>query len=140
MMKSVSVFCLNVIFAFLSVMVYAEELNLLPRPQRITMTSGRFDVGEIAVSSPVQMELLGSFIEECGGKVRKDASLKLEVHLVDKIDGVLLNQHEAYRLTVSRKKIQIEAADGTRCLLGCSDFASASYRGKEIVFPCLYGN
>lgn len=109
MMKSVSVFCLNVIFAFLSVMVYAEELNLLPRPQRITMTSGRFDVGEIAVSSPVQMELLGSFIEECGGKVRKDASLKLEVHLVDKIDGVLLNQHEAYRLTVSRKKIQIEA-------------------------------
>ena len=70
-MKSVSVFCLNVIFAFLSVMVYAEELNLLPRPQRITMTSGRFDVGEIAVSSPVQMELLGSLLKNAAVKLGK---------------------------------------------------------------------
>lgn len=89
--------------------IRAGESHLLPQPQVFTPLGTDFVLGKIKLSTPVLRQEWEAFVLERGGTIDDKARASIEVKLVPSLDKVPLNQEEAYRLTVSGKKIQIEA-------------------------------
>ncbi len=93
-------------------MYAASELNLLPKPQKIVLGKGYFNMGKVCISSPVLNAVINDFVAESGGTADRNAARKIEVRLTEQIDGVALNQEEAYRLQVDKNRITIDAVTG----------------------------
>ena len=89
--------------------VKASNLNLLPKPQQIVLGKEKFQVGKVDLKTPVLVSQWEEFIRESGGEISDKATQKLEVRLVDKLDGVRNNPQEAYRLKIDKRKITVEA-------------------------------
>lgn len=89
--------------------VRAGESHLLPQPQVFTPLGTDFVLGKIKLSTPVLRQEWEAFVLERGGTIDDKARASIEVKLVPSLDKVPLNQEEAYRLTVSEKRIMIEA-------------------------------
>lgn len=87
----------------------AGEHHLLPQPQLFTPLGSDFVLGKVSLSTPVLRQEWEAFVLERGGVMDDKARAKIEVKLVPSLDKVPLNQEEAYRLTVSGKKITVEA-------------------------------
>ncbi len=90
-------------------LVVAKEIKLLPLPQKCTFTKGQFIVGKIDLQTPVLANDWKVFIQQNGGTVDAQASLKIIVRLVDELKEIPLNRNEAYKLTVKSNAITIEA-------------------------------
>lgn len=89
--------------------VLADDLHLLPEPQKITLLPGDFILNKIKLATPVLQRELETFIAEMGGVIDDKAAHIIEVKLLPELKEVPINQDEAYRLTVSGKKIMLEA-------------------------------
>ena len=88
----------------------ARNPVLLPLPQKYVRTNASFHPKEIAVSSEGKLRsILMEFLEELPVSVQPDSRYKIEVSLVDKLDGIPLNSEEAYQLSVSSRGITIRA-------------------------------
>lgn len=87
----------------------AGEYYLLPRPQKFTAESARFALGKTRLDTPVLLNEWEHFIAELGGRTDQRSTAVIEVKLVESLDGVPLNQDEAYTLKVMANKISIEA-------------------------------
>lgn len=98
-----------VLYISLFATVRAGEHPLLPEPQIFTPLSTDFVLGKIRLSTPVLQQEWEAFILERGGTLDDKARASIEVRLLPSLDKVPLNQEEAYRLTVSGKRINIEA-------------------------------
>lgn len=98
-----------VIYMSLFSTVWAGEHHLLPKPQMFTPLSSDFVLGKTQLSTPVLQHEWEAFVLERGGTIDGKARTSIEVKLLPLLSGVLLNQDEAYRLTVSGKKIVVEA-------------------------------
>lgn len=83
--------------------------NLLPKPQVIEIGKGSFNMNNIQLVTPVMQEELEQLIAGWGGKVDQKSSKKIEIKLVTSLPEVPLNQNEAYKLSINRQSIQIEA-------------------------------
>ena len=83
--------------------------HLLPKPQQLTANGQQFNIGNICISTPVLQAEWEDFIREVGGKVNPRAKQKIEVRLINSLQGVTLNADEAYRLEVTNNKITVEA-------------------------------
>ena len=66
-------------------------------------------MGKVKLSTPVLRPEWEVFIMNAGGEIVEHSSSVIEVELVPSIEEARLNRAEAYRLSVSNKRIKIEA-------------------------------
>lgn len=98
-------FCV-LIFSLFS---YAGIPHLLPKPQHIEANGQQFCFRKVKISSPVLQKQWNDFIAEIGGKISEKSNQIIEVKLVNYIPQAETNQEEAYILSVTSQKINIEA-------------------------------
>lgn len=96
------------IFCLISTVAEADDL-LLPKPQQFISKSSDFVLNRINLRTPVLQQEWTDFVVEHGGYVDTHANSVIEVIIVPSLNGVLINQEEAYRMTVNKQKIEIEA-------------------------------
>lgn len=77
-------------------------------------------------------------VTEAGGTVDERASSVIEIRLVEKLEGIPLNENEAYRLTVHRNKIRVEAITEQGAYWGLQTLNQLLQRrrGKTFVRGC----
>lgn len=92
-----------------SPVVNADECLLLPKPQKFVSGHSHFVFGKVRLNTPVLQHPLEEFITTNGGSRDEKGTSTVEVVLVPSLEGVPINQEEAYRLEVTRNKIKIEA-------------------------------
>ena len=85
------------------------SISLLPKPQLCKDTGKNFTMGKVKLSTPVLRPEWEVFIMNAGGEIVEHSSSVIDVELVPSIDEARLNRDEAYRLSVSNKRIKIEA-------------------------------
>ncbi len=86
------------------------EPVLLPVPQEVAWAKGVFQVSEVNLTGvPSVTWIVRDWFEESGVKCSESASKRIEVKSVEHIDKAVVNQEEAYRLTVSPESVSIEA-------------------------------
>ncbi|WP_373843903.1 glycoside hydrolase family 20 zincin-like fold domain-containing protein, partial [Bacteroides heparinolyticus] len=87
--------------------------RLLPRPRRVEWHSSSLALDRVKLSTNVLLSDWEALIVELGGKVSEHAASAVSVVLVPELEGVPLNQDEAYRLRVDERGIRVEAV--TEC-------------------------
>lgn len=115
--------------------VRADETHLLPVPQKFTPQGSGFVLNQIRLSSSVLVPEWMAFITERGGVVNDKARSVIEVKLVPALNGVPVNQNEAYRLKVSADKITVEAVSQRGVYWAMQTLAQLQdAKGKKAVF------
>lgn len=123
------------IYISLSATVRAGGAHLLPQPQKFTPLGRDFVLGKTELSTPVLRQEWEAFVVDRGGVVAPRAGASIEVKLVPALSGVPLNQEEAYRLTVSGKKISIEAVTQRGVYWAMQTLAQLQEnKGKRVAF------
>ena len=92
-----------------AVTISQTSISLLPKPQLYKDTGKNFTMGKVKLSTPVLRPEWEVFIMNAGGEIVEHSSSVIEVELVPSIEEARLNGAEAYRLSVSNKRIKIEA-------------------------------
>ena len=92
-----------------AVTIAQTSISLLPKPQLYKDTGKNFTMGKVKLSTPVLRPEWEVFIMNAGGEIVEHSSSVIEVELVPSIEEARLNRDEAYRLSVSNKRIKIEA-------------------------------
>lgn len=92
-----------------AVTIAQTSISLLPKPQLYKDTGKNFTMGKVKLSTPVLRPEWEVFIMNAGGEIFEHSSSVIEVELVPSIEEARLNGAEAYRLSVSNKRIKIEA-------------------------------
>ena len=92
-----------------AVTIAQTSISLLPKPQLYKDTGKNFTMGKVKLSTPVLRLEWEVFIMNAGGEIVEHSSSVIEVELVPSIEEARLNGAEAYRLSVSNKRIKIEA-------------------------------
>jgi len=92
-----------------AITIAQTSISLLPKPQLCKDTEKNFTMGKVKLSTPVLRPEWEVFIMNAGGEIVEHSSSVIEVKLVPSIDEARLNGDEAYRLSVSNKRIKIEA-------------------------------
>lgn len=123
------------IYISLSATVWAGGAHLLPQPQKFIPLGRDFVLGKTELSTPVLRQEWEAFVVDRGGVVAPGAGASIEVKLVPALSGVPLNQEEAYRLTVSGKKISIEAVTQRGVYWAMQTLAQLQEnKGKRVAF------
>lgn len=89
--------------------VKAGGSHLLPQPQKFTPSHTSFQVNNVQLSTPVLQQEWEAFIAEMGGTVSPKATTVIDVKLLPSLPEIPINQDEAYRLNVTKKRITVEA-------------------------------
>ncbi len=92
-----------------AVTIAQTSISLLPKPQLYKDTGKNFTMGKVKLSTPVLRPEWEGCIMNAGGEIVEHSSSVIEVELVPSIEEARLNGAEAYRLSVSNKRIKIEA-------------------------------
>ena len=92
-----------------AITIAQTSISLLPKPQLYKDTGKNFTMGQVKLSTPVLRPEWEVFIMNAGGEIVEHSSSVIEVELVPSIEEARLNGAEAYRLSVSNKRIKIEA-------------------------------
>lgn len=92
-----------------AITIAQTSISLLPKPQLYKNTGKNFTMGKVKLSTPVLRPEWEVFIMNAGGEIVEHSSSVIEVELVPSIEEARLNGAEAYRLSVSNKRIKIEA-------------------------------
>ena len=89
--------------------VKAGDYHLLPQPQKFTPSHLNFQVNKVQLSTPVLQQEWETLISEMGGTVSPKATGTIEVKLLPTLPEIPMNQDEAYRLSITKKRIIVEA-------------------------------
>ena len=118
--------------------VRAGEIHFLPEPQQVKLSGEQFDMKRVRLVSSVLIPQLEAWVTEAGGTVDERASSIIEIRLVEKLEGIPLNENEAYRLTVHRNKIRVEAITEQGAYWGLQTLNQLLQRrrGKAFVRGC----
>ena len=115
--------------------VLADGAHLLPEPQRYSPLKSDFTLGKVRLSTPALQQEWENFILERGGVTTDNAFSIIEVSFVPALDGVPVNQDEAYQLKVSAHKIQVEAVSERGVYWAMQTLAQLqNVKGKKTVF------
>ena len=93
-------------------------------------------MGKVKLSTPVLRPEWEVFIMNAGGEIVEHSSSVIEVELVPSIEEARLNGAEAYRLSVSNKRIKIEAVTEQGGVLGYADTSAIGTEKREEKFCC----
>lgn len=103
-------FYLTFTFLFYTLYIIGDQkCYLLPQPQQCVFSKGHFVMGKVQVITPVLSQEWEQFVTDMGGTPAVESASSIQVKLVEVIEGVTVNQEEAYTLVVSPKKIMVEA-------------------------------
>lgn len=118
--------------------VRAGEIHFLPEPQQVKLSGEQFDMKRVRLVSSVLVPQLEAWVTEAGGTADERASSIIEIRLVEKLEGISLNENEAYRLTVHRNKIKVEAITEQGAYWGLQTLNQLLQhrRGKTFVRGC----
>ena len=118
--------------------VRAGEIHFLPEPQQVKLSGEQFDMKRVRLVSSVLVPQLEAWVTEAGGTADECASSVIEIRLVEKLEGIPLNENEAYRLTVHRNKIRVEAITEQGAYWGLQTLNQLLQhrRGKTFVRGC----
>lgn len=84
--------------------------ELIPLPQEVVWSKGFFREAAVSLSGDTSVTgIVKQWLDEAGVECSDAASGKVEVRLVDRIEKAVVNQDEAYSLTVSGNVVRIEA-------------------------------
>ncbi len=147
---------LIIILCFFSISAIAQNVHILPTPQQVETSNGQFiwdedvvlsyDATDAEISKIVSM--WRSDLDQITGKMvlfsRSAIKGKHYIELV-KTDhlGVSENEDQAYKLTVSRNHIRLEATTNTGLFYGMQSlkqlyrYAFLSSNGSSIQLPCM---
>ena len=89
--------------------VKAGACHLLPQPQKFTPSHTWFQVNNVRLSTPVLQQEWEAFVSEMGGTVSPKETGSIDVKLLPSLPGIPMNQEEAYRLNITKKRITVEA-------------------------------
>ncbi|WP_080905230.1 family 20 glycosylhydrolase [Parabacteroides sp. Marseille-P3160] len=89
--------------------IFAGVGDLLPMPQQVKKNGLFFPLDKVKLSTSVFEKEWSDLITSTGGKVSRSAKAEIIVTLVDNLDGVDLNQQEAYTLSITRNRIYVKA-------------------------------
>lgn len=84
---------------------------LLPLPQQVEWHNKQTAVMRVVVESDAHRPLIKEIIEGKGGIITQKSAIQLNITRVENIPEAPVNQEEAYRLTISKKAIHIEATN-----------------------------
>lgn len=108
-MRKIQIFLISFIILCTFSVVRASEHHLLPMPQKFTPSRSGFVLGQTKLTTPVLRQEWEAFVLERGGVIDDKARSSIVVKLVSSLDGVPVNQEEAYRLVVDGRTITVEA-------------------------------
>lgn len=118
-----------------AVTIAQTSISLLPKPQLYKDTGKNFTMGKVKLSTPV-LRPGGSFIMNAGGEIVEHSSSVIEVELVPSIEEARLNGAEAYRLSVSNKRIKIEAVTEQGVYWAMQTLRQLERKkGREVLLP-----
>ena len=89
--------------------VKAGACHLLPQPQKFTPSHTCFQVNNVRLSTPVLQQEWEAFVSEMRGTLSPKATGSIDVKLLPSLPGIPMNQEEAYRLNITKKRITVEA-------------------------------
>ncbi len=143
------------ILCFFTLSIFAQNVHILPTPQHVETAEGQFvwdetvvltyDASDAEISQIITM-FLGDLDQISGKKVQFARGVIKGNHFIEllKTDhlGVSENEDQAYRLTVNRNFIRLEATTSTGLFYATQSlkqlyrFASLKNKG-EISIPCM---
>ena len=74
--------------------VRAGEIHFLPEPQQVKLSGEQFDMKRVRLVSSVLVPQLEAWVTEAGGTADECASSVIEIRLVEKLEGIPLNENE----------------------------------------------
>ncbi|MDO4163471.1 MAG: family 20 glycosylhydrolase [Bacteroides sp.] len=95
--------------------ISASDINLLPMPQQYKQLSRSFTAKQLSIVAPDDVRAEATnFCNDLQLKVADGCRNILKVEMVSSLDGIPINEREAYKLTVTSRSIDIRAisADG----------------------------
>lgn len=92
-----------------AVSAWAGAPALLPWPRQYRQTGGAFAMGRVRLQAEACRADWEAFVGEAGGTIDDKAARAIEVALVPSIPEAEGNEAEAYRLTVTARRIRVEA-------------------------------
>lgn len=112
--------------------------ELLPLPQEVVWSKGAFQKSEVSLSGdPSVVGIVGEWLDGAGIKRSDTATGKVNVRLVERIDQAVVNQEEAYNLTVSQEEISIEAVTEKGVYWAVQTLRQLTDRStREVRIPC----
>lgn len=96
-----------------SFVAFSATHHLLPEPRQIEWRREKFPLREVSIITSVCGDEIKKWVAKNGGTVNDQAKRRIEIQLVEKINGVSENPEEAYFLNVRSNNIQIEAITET---------------------------
>ncbi len=86
---------------------------LLPYPQKIEWLRQQTSIAKVMVENSTNTTFVEELLRKTGCNIAPSAPVKITISLKDSIAGVSVNQQEAYKLTVGKSIITIEACTET---------------------------
>ena len=87
-----------------------RKLNLLPLPQRCALNDRIFEAERVSLQAdPATNAMAVAFCEALSLPIAKKSAHQIRITLTDSIEGVALNQEEAYRIRITDRIVAIQA-------------------------------
>ncbi len=102
-------FRLIVLLLAICAMMPAMAQTLLPVPQSYVKKSSTLQFQSIKIVGDILTDEIVAIVEENGAKVSDDAKATFEIKIVDAIPEAKTCEDEAYRLTVTKSGVVVEA-------------------------------
>lgn len=109
MKNKLILFIYFIINLYTVLVVKAGACHLLPQPQKFTPSHTCFQVNNVRLSTPVLQQEWEAFVSEMRGTLSPKATGSIDVKLLPSLPGIPMNQEEAYRLNITKKRITVEA-------------------------------
>lgn len=114
--------------------VRAGNIHFLPRTRnQVKLTNEKFSIKRVRLSGDILIPQLGLLVSELGGMIDGKSSSVIEIRLVEKLDGIALNENEAYRLVVRKNKISIEATTEQGAYWGLQTLRQLHCKGTALI-------
>ena len=110
MIKVYSIILYLFLCSYVSGAEQPRKLNLLPLPQRCALNDRIFEAELVSLQTdPATKAMAVAFCEALSLPIAKKSAHQIRITLTDSIEGVALNQEEAYRIRITDRIVAIQA-------------------------------
>lgn len=112
--------------------------HLLPTPQQIEAHGGNLLLDKVSISCEFDSSPWIEFLTQANIKVVDKARKSISIKKVEQLEGVQLNENEAYRLSVGKNNIEILATTSTGAYWALQTFKQllVEEKGKSYIERC----
>lgn len=112
--------------------------HLLPSPQQVEAHGGNLLLDKVSISCEFDSSPWIEFLTQANIKVVDKARKSISIKKVEQLEGVQLNENEAYRLSVGKNNIEILATTSTGAYWALQTFKQllVEEKGKSYIERC----